>query len=332
MSRSCSVYLRPWVIKLFVRMAVLSCLPPVFQVEFAEQQTGLIQFGYDAPVLFLFKVTMAAQSSNHLQELMAILDLEQVETNLFRAVHPADRERRLYGGQIMAQALMAASRTIKDRQVHSLHGYFLRPGDPKVPALIKVENLRDGTSFSSRRVHVVQHGEAIFSMDVSFQSIETGVEHQMDNPQPDLMPPDPDRIPTYLYDSPFITWRHDFRRLQELRPQPPHQYVWFKSNGSVPQDPVLHACLLVYESDNTLISTARLPHRGNFERERMQVASLDHAMWFHNHPINVQDWLLYVQDSPSTSGGRGLSRGSIYTQDGLLIASTVQEGLIRVYD
>lgn len=269
-------------------------------------------------------------SSAQLEELISILQLEQVELNLFRATHPAGRERRLYGGQIMAQALMAASQTVTQRPVHSLHGYFLRPGSPQVPAVIKVQRLRDGGSFSSRRVVVLQHGEAIFSMDASFQVAETGITHQLANPRPDILPPDPTKIPDYLYDSAFITWRHEFRRLQQQSPQPPEQFVWFKANGTVPDDSVLQACLLVYESDNTLISTARLPHRGHFEREHMQVASLDHAMWFHHHPISVQDWLLYAQDSPSTSGGRGLCRGSIYTEDGHLIASTVQEGLIRV--
>ena len=260
------------------------------------------------------------------------MDLEQVEQNLFRAVPPKDRERRLYGGQIMAQALMAASRTVEERAVHSLHGYFLRPGSPTTPAVIKVERLRDGGSFSSRRVVVVQRGEAIFNMDVSFQNAEQGLEHQIPNPRPDVLPPKLQKIPDYLYDAPFITWRHEFRRLQEQTPQPPEQFVWFKANGPVPDDPILRACLLVYESDNTLISTARLPHRGHFDRDSMQVASLDHAMWFHHHPAPVDSWLMYAQDSPSTSGGRGISRGSIYTEDGQLVASTVQEGLIRVHE
>ncbi|MEM7098817.1 MAG: acyl-CoA thioesterase II [Pseudomonadota bacterium] len=274
---------------------------------------------------------MTEAASAQLSELIDLLDLEQVEQNLFRAVHPKDRERRLYGGQIMAQALMAASRTVEDRLVHSLHGYFLRPGSPTTPAIIQVERLRDGGSFSARRVVVVQRGEAIFNMDVSFQVPELGLEHQVENPRPDVLPPVPEKIPDYLHESAFITWRHEFRRLQEQAPQPPEQFVWFKANGKVPADATLRACLLVYESDNTLISTARLPHRGNFDREAMQVASLDHAMWFHHHPVPVDSWLMYAQDSPSTSGGRGMSRGSIYTEAGLLIASTVQEGLIRVH-
>ncbi len=270
--------------------------------------------------------------SDQLEELIQLLDLEQVEENLFRAYHPKDRTRRLYGGQIMAQALMAAIRTVDaGRRVHSLHGYFLRPGNPAMPAVIKVVRLRDGGSFSSRRVVVVQDGEAIFSMDASFQADEPGRLHQIDNPRPDLQPPPEDKIPAYLFESAFISWRHDFRRLQSQQPQPPEQFVWFKSNGPVPDDPRLQVCLLVYESDNTLIGTSRLPHRGSFDRERMQVASLDHAMWFH-HPVDVSRWQLYAQDSPSASSGRGISRGSIFDLSGRLVASTVQEGLIRVHD
>jgi acyl-CoA thioesterase-2 len=264
-----------------------------------------------------------------LSELIALLELEKVEENLFRAYHPQARERRLYGGQIIAQALMGASLTVDaERPVHSLHGYFLRPGDPKIPAVIRVERLRDGRSFSSRRVVVVQRGEAIFNMDASFQVREPGLAHQF--PMPDLSPPEPDKIPDYLYDSAFITWRHEFRRLQSATPQPPQQYVWFKSNGAVAHDPILQACLLVYESDNVLLGTSRLPHRGRYEPDRMQVASLDHAMWFHQ-PVDVSQWLLYALDAPSTSAGRGLSRGSVYTADGALVASTVQEGLIRLH-
>ena len=263
-----------------------------------------------------------------LDELLEILDLEQVEENLFRAYHPKDRERRLYGGQIMAQALMAAARTVdSERPVHSLHGYFLRPGDPKRPAIIKVERLRDGGSFSMRRVLVLQNGEAIFNMDLSFHIREEGLKHHID--MPELMPPAPEQIPEYLYADPFLTWRHEFRRLQSDHPQPPEMFVWFKTNGAVPSDPLLQTCLLVYESDNTLLSTARLPHRGKFDREKMQVASLDHAMWFHDD-FDISEWLLYAQDSPSTSQSRGLTRGRVYTQDGRLIANTMQEGLIRV--
>jgi acyl-CoA thioesterase-2 len=263
-----------------------------------------------------------------LAELLGLLELDQIEENIFRAFHPKDREGRLYGGQIMAQALMAGGRTVaQDMDVHSLHGYFLRPGDPKVPAVIRVERARDGRSFSTRRILVTQRGEAIFNMDASFQIRESGLSHQA--AMPDLQPPPQEKIPPALFDAPFVTWRHEFRRLQEESPQPPEQFVWFKPTGSVPEDPLTAACLLVYESDNVLIGTARLPHRGSFKREHMQVASLDHAMWFHR-PISLNQWLLYAIDSPSASQARGFARGNIFSEGGELIASTVQEGLIRV--
>lgn len=268
--------------------------------------------------------------TDKLAELLELLDIEKVEENLFRAYHPKGRKGRLFGGQIMAQALMGAARTVgAERSVHSLHGYFLRPGDPKIPAVISVERIRDGRSFATRRVVVLQHGEAIFNLEASFQVFETGFDHQMPMAKPDLVPPHPEKIPERLYDDAFVAFRHEFRRLQSQTPQPPEQFVWFKANGSVPDDPLLHACLLVYESDSALLGTARLPHRGKFQRDDMQVASLDHAMWFHR-PVNVSDWLLYAIDSPSSSGSRGFTRGSIYTEDGILVASTVQEGLIRL--
>jgi acyl-CoA thioesterase-2 len=266
--------------------------------------------------------------TDKLAELLEILDIEKVEENLFRAHHPRGRKGRLFGGQIMAQALMGAARTVPDdRPVHSLHGYFLRPGDPRVPAVVSVERIRDGRSFTTRRVVVLQHGEAIFNLDASFQVVEEGFDHQASKPE--LVPPHPDKIPKYLYKEPFISFRHEFRRLQSETPQPPEQFVWFKANGEVPNGPLLHACLLVYESDSALLGTSRLPHRGEYRREDMQVASLDHAMWFHR-PVDVSDWLLYAIDSPSTSSSRGYTRGSIFTESGVLVASTVQEGLIRL--
>ena len=262
-----------------------------------------------------------------LSEVIQLLDLEPIETDLFRASHPAGRTHRLYGGQIMAQALVAAARTVTaDRTVHSLHGYFLQPGNPKVPALIEVERIRDGRSFSTRRVLVVQNGSVIFNLDASFHVLESGPDHAV--PKPAREPPAPEKISPAMRDSVFITWRHDHRRLLTESPQPPAQDLWFRANGELPDDPLLHAALLVYESDNALLATSRLPHRGNFVRERMQVASLDHAMWFHR-PARVDQWLLYALDSPSASGGRGLNRGTIHTVDGTLVASTIQEGLIR---
>ena len=273
-------------------------------------------------------VFLCCNMTDKLAELLELLDIEKVEENLFRGYHPKGRTGRLFGGQIMAQALMGAARTVEvERTVHSLHGYFLRPGDPLLPAVISVERIRDGRSFTTRRVVVMQHGEAIFNLEASFQVAESGFDHQL--PKPDLVPPHPEKIPDHLYDDAFVSFRHEFRRLQSDTPQPPEQFVWFKTNGRVPRDPLLHACLLVYESDSALLGTSRLPHRGKFQREDMQVASLDHAMWFHRS-VDVTDWLLYAIDSPSISGSRGFTRGSIYTEDGILVASTVQEGLIRL--
>jgi acyl-CoA thioesterase-2 len=266
-----------------------------------------------------------------LGELLELLTLERIDTLLFRAYHPQDRERRLYGGQIMAQALRAAAYTVPDdRFVHSLHGYFLRPGDPSIPALIDVEPIRDGRSFSTRRVVVIQHGQAIFNMDASFQLREPGLAHQLD--MPDRRPPTEQMVPEEMRSWAFLGWRHDHRRLSSREAQPPHQDLWFRANGTVPDDSVLHACLAVYESDNALLGTARLPHRDVMVRERMQMASLDHAMWFHAAPVadwRVDEWLLYSLDAPSASAARGYNRGSLFTANGQLVASTMQEGLMR---
>jgi acyl-CoA thioesterase-2 len=266
-----------------------------------------------------------------LRELLELLELERIDKHLFRAFHPKDRKHRLYGGQIMAQALRAAAYTVPDdRFVHSLHGYFLRPGDPKVPALIDVEPIRDGRSFSTRRVVVIQHGQAIFNMDTSFQLVEPGLSHQL--PMPDRQPPNDDMVPAEMRTWTFLGWRHDHKRLSSSEAQPPCQDLWFRANGRVPDDPVLHACLAVYESDNALLGTARMPHRDVMNRERMQMASLDHAMWFHAPAVadwRVDEWMLYSLDAPSASRARGYNRGMIYTASGVLVASTMQEGLMR---
>lgn len=263
-----------------------------------------------------------------LDHLVGLLNLEQIDTRLFRAYHPPERARRLYGGQIMAQAVMAAARTSPlERSVHSLHGYFLRPGDPKVPALIEVEAIRDGKSFTTRRVVVIQQGRAIFTMDVSLQAPERGLEHQFAMPK-GLQPPTDADIPRGFANRAFITWRYNHKALSRDVPHKPQQSIWFRANGRLPQDPLLHACLVVYESDNVLLSTARMPHKGKFERALMQVASLDHALWFHGEVV-VDEWLLYMVESPSASHGRGYNRGQIFTADGRLVASTMQEGLIR---
>jgi acyl-CoA thioesterase-2 len=269
--------------------------------------------------------------SRALDELLNLLELERIEKHLFRAFHPKDREHRLYGGQIMAQALRAADYTVEDgRAVHSLHGYFLRPGDPSVPALIDVEPIRDGRSFSTRRVVVIQHGQAIFNMDASFQVTEPGLAHQVE--APDRQPPTDDMVPAEMRDWAFLGWRHDHKRLSSGEAQPPYQDLWFRANGKLPDEPIVHACLAVYESDNALLGTARLPHRDVMVRERMQMASLDHAMWFHAPAVadwRADEWLLYGLDAPSSSAARGYNRGMIFTADGRLVASTMQEGLMR---
>jgi len=267
--------------------------------------------------------------SEKLAEVIELLDIEKVEENLFIARHPRGRTGRLYGGQVMSQALMGAMLTVPDeRYVHSIHGYFLRPGNPKIPAIIRVERLREGRSFSTRRVIVQQEGQAIFTLDASFQLEEESFSHQFSKPE--MSPPPTEKIPDYLYEEPFISWRHEFRRLQSETPQPPEQFVWIKANGAVPTDRSLQTCLLVYESDNVLLGACRLPHRGKYKREKMQVASLDHAMWFHR-PIDLEEWLLYSIDSPVTSQARGYTRGFLYSEKGDLVASTVQEGLIRLH-
>jgi acyl-CoA thioesterase-2 len=277
---------------------------------------------------FSFNTMSQTKQSPGLKELLQLLDLEPIEANMFRGYHPRGRTHRLFGGQIIAQALMAAGQTVPVARIpHSLHGYFLLPGDPGVPALFKVERIRDGKSFTTRNVVVVQHGNAIFSMTVSFQQPEVGLEHQF--PMPDLKPPSTRAVSAFAQDDAFVSWRHDHKRLLVEKPQPPLQHIWIRTNGPVPDDPLLNTCLIVYESDNALLSTTRLPHRGNFKRDKMQGASLDHAMWFH-HPVRADQWLLYSMDSPSAASARGFNRGSIFTADGKLVMSAMQEGLIRI--
>ena len=270
-------------------------------------------------------------SSAGLEELVSLLELEPIERNLFRARQPRGRRGRLYGGQIMAQALKGATATVSpDRRPHSLHGYFLRPGDPRVPALIDVERIRDGRSFTTRRVVVIQNGQAIFNMDVSFQVAEAGLTHQAQMPA--LATPPEDRIPRTLREPPFTAWRAEHRILKQNAPHAPRQHIWIRASGALADDAVLHTCLLVYESDNALLSTGRLPHRGSFDRARMQMASLDHTMWFHRPALTAwraDAWLLYALDSPSSSSARCYNRGQIFTEDGTLVASTMQEGLMR---
>ncbi|MGH6876672.1 MAG: acyl-CoA thioesterase [Rhizomicrobium sp.] len=278
------------------------------------------------------------------EELVALLDLEPIELNIFRGTSPKDRSQRVFGGQVLAQALVAASHTVELRICHSLHAYFLIPGDPKVPILYEVDRSRDGGTFSSRRVVAIQHGRQIFHMSASFQSAESGLEHQIDAahvPQPDSLP-DEDafrRNHAHLVPAEYrdrflskraIEVRHlDGEEIFGPNRRPPHLAVWVRATGALPPDPALHQCVLAYASDLTLLETSLLPHGiGWFER-RLQIASLDHAMWFHR-PFRADEWLLYVQDSPSASGARSFNRGLVYRADGTLVASVAQEGLIRM--
>jgi len=282
--------------------------------------------------------------SSPIEQLIALLDLESIEVNMFRGTSPKDRSQRVFGGQVLGQALVAASRTVESRICHSLHAYFLIPGDPKVPILYEVDRSRDGSSFSSRRVVAIQHGRQIFHMSASFQVEEPGFEHQMDPPlvpAPDLLLSEEEFRRRFAAKVPTKYREHFLRpRPIELRPvenedilhpgkRPPNQAVWVRATGALPPDVALQQCVLAYASDMTLLDTALLPHGMSWFDDRIQIASLDHAMWFHR-PFRADEWLLYVQDSPSASGARGFSRGLIYTADGKLAASVAQEGLVRM--
>jgi acyl-CoA thioesterase-2 len=259
-----------------------------------------------------------------LPELLRILDLEPIEDNAFRGYHPPRTEGRVFGGQIMAQALMAAGRTLhKTLHVHSLHGYFLRPGDGTTPVLFSVDRIREGRSFSTRRVVAIQRGAAIFEMSASFQIHEEGLSHQARRPH--LSPPT--HIPPSLLGGAFICVMENWRQMHDGTPKPPYKRVWFRTSEPLGADPLLHACLLTYQSDSDLMSTARLPH-APIDRARLQRASLDHALWFHR-PARLDEWLLYDLDSPSAAQARGYSRGELYQADGTLVASAMQESLMR---
>lgn len=281
-----------------------------------------------------------------MSELLGILDLEELEHNLYRGRSPQVEWQRVFGGQTIAQSLVAAQRTVEpDRHVHSLHGYFMRPGDIKVPIVYEVDRLRDGGSFTTRRVTAVQHGAAIFSLEASFQVMEQGLDHQMpmppDVPAPEALLSQRDLLETMAHIPEVIRKFWARERPLDIRPVnlkhyssrdklPPRQNVWLRLTGPVPAgDPRLPSVLLAYLSDMTLLDTSTFAHgRGLFDPD-IQAASLDHAMWFHRaHALD--DWLLYTQDSPSASGSRGFNRGALYARDGTLIASVAQEGLIRL--
>jgi acyl-CoA thioesterase-2 len=275
-------------------------------------------------------------------DLCALLDLEAIEVNIFRGVSPDEDRQRVFGGQVAGQALVAAARTVDvdSGPVHSLHAYFLRPGDPTIPILYDVDRIRDGRSFTTRRVVAIQHGKPIFNLQASFHRVEPGLDFQL--PMPDV--PGPEELPTFEerfepYKDQLGDWYTrprpiDSRNVDWVPPAergalPPYQRVWLRASGVLPDDPILHTCVLTYASDMTLLDTSMNPHRGTVPDDKLMMASLDHAMWFHR-PFRADDWLLYVQDTPSSSFARGLARGLIYTQSGSLIASVTQEGLIRV--
>ncbi|MEZ2129829.1 MULTISPECIES: acyl-CoA thioesterase II [unclassified Sinorhizobium] len=279
-----------------------------------------------------------------MQQLIATLDIEMLEVNLFRGRSPQVGWQRVFGGQVIGQALMAAQRTMAaDRHVHSLHAYFMRPGDPSVPIVYQVERIRDGGSFNTRRVLAVQHGHGIFALSASFQLDQLGFEHQIPMPevrQPEDLPGEQQIKEQYLQHAPEPVrkyWQRE--RPIEIRPVSlthwlsgeklePRQDVWVRTRGDVPDDRHFQAAILAYLSDMTLLDASLYAHGTSIFDPGLQVASLDHSMWFHR-PCKLDDWLLYTQDSPSASGARGLTRGSLFSRSGVLIASVAQEGLIR---
>jgi acyl-CoA thioesterase II len=282
--------------------------------------------------------------SEALDRVVDLLDLEQIEVDIFRGRSPeGERRQRVFGGQVAGQALVAAGRTVpEDRPVHSLHAYFIRPGDPTVPLIYLVERVRDGRSFTTRRVSAIQHGKTIFALSASFQADEPGVEHA--DPMP-VVPP-PEEVPSTaermekLFGPGVREWfgnnpidiRHigplTFEAERDPALRTTHNMVWLRADGELPDDPLLHVCLMTYASDMTLLDSVLLAHGLSWADGRTTGASLDHAMWFHR-PFRADRWLLYAQDSPVAHGARGLARGEVYTRDGQLVVSVVQEGLIR---
>jgi acyl-CoA thioesterase II len=276
-----------------------------------------------------------------LDDLLVLLDLEPIEVNIFRGRGPKEERLRVFGGQVAGQALVAAGRTVDHGTVHSLHAYFLRPGDPTEPILYEVDRIRDGRSFTTRRVVAIQHGQAIFNLSASFHVAEPGLEHQAvemgDVPVADTLPtmqellaPVRDRLPDW-----FTTRPIDMRYVEGapwfLRHEksPPRQRMWIRADGTLPDDPLLHACVVAYASDMSLLDTALMPFGLVWSDANVKGASLDHAMWFHR-PFRADQWLFLDQDSPVAYGARTLSRGSIFTADGCLAVTVVQEGLLRV--
>jgi acyl-CoA thioesterase-2 len=279
--------------------------------------------------------------SESLDFLVKLLDLETIEVNTYRGKHPEEERQRTFGGQVAAQALMAAGRTVEHGKVHSLHSYFLRPGDPRIPILYEVDRIRDGRSFTTRRVVAIQHGRAIYNMQASFHTEEMSLDHQFvmpDVPGPETIKPMIERVKDehgdieddwfkrhHPIDQRFIgelPWHPN--RSRELR-----QRVWIKADGVLPDDPLLHACVITYASDMSLMDVMLAPHAVRWDDENFMAASLDHCMWFHRD-LRADEWMLYDTDSPIAHGGRGLARGFLFNQAGELQVSMVQEGLARI--
>jgi acyl-CoA thioesterase-2 len=283
--------------------------------------------------------------STAVQELLAVLDLEQLEVNLFRGLTPPTRLHRVFGGQVIGQALVAACRTtdLSDRLPHSLHAYFLLGGDPAVPIVYSVERIRDGKSFSTRRVTAIQHGEPIFSMEVSFHRTEESFDHQAkmpDVPKPSELPdeatlrqkvlphlPEPVRR-FYERERPIDLRPIEFQRYLGKKITDPNYHVWFRASGPLPDDVIIHRSVLAYASDMTLLDTALIPHGTTVFSSQIMAASLDHALWIHR-PFRADQWLLFSHDTPNLSGARGFVRGLIFAEDGTLVASVAQEGSLR---
>jgi acyl-CoA thioesterase-2 len=278
-----------------------------------------------------------------LEDLLELLDLEPIEVNIFRGANTDEDRQRVFGGQVAGQALVAAGRTVDRGTVHSLHSYFLRPGDPAAPILYEVDRIRDGRSFITRRVVAIQHGRAIFNMQCSFHVAEEGIEHQF--PMPDV--PDPETLPTveerleplrgqiddaWFFNRPRPIDQRFVGDLPWMRSSEPNdscQQLWLRTNGKLPDDPLVHAAVMTYASDMTLYDSILQPHRIRWQDEQFMGASLDHCIWFHR-PFRMDEWLLFDQDSPAAAGARGVARGLLFTIGGELVASFVQEGLVRL--
>ncbi|MET0653124.1 MAG: acyl-CoA thioesterase II [Hyphomicrobiaceae bacterium] len=282
-----------------------------------------------------------------IENLISILDLEPLEQNLFRGRSPQQGWQRVFGGQVLGQALVAAVRTVSEERIaHSLHAYFLLPGDPSQPIIYEVERTRDGGSFTTRRVKAIQHGKTMFAMSVSFHIDEPGYDHQIAMPKvpfPEDLPTEADlkaKLLTSLPPNIRSYWERE--RPIELRPvdisryfarekRDPQQYIWMRASGRLPDTLSLHQCVLAYASDFSLLDTALIAHGKLMFDKDVQLASLDHALWLHR-PFRADEWLLYAMDSPSSHGARGFCRGSVFTRDGTLVASVAQEGLMRQRD